>query len=482
MNVPVLVVKLHGQRIGMLFKFATGHSPTIIRFVADREFARQPFGASAVLSESMRAANPEQQESFWLDVTRPEFNAVTGRNGDVQLPPFFQNLLPEGAFRRFLAEEANIDERFGPDHMAMMAACGKNLPGAVTVLWEDISREQLQRLVTQDHDALEPTLWAEPFQDGISISGLQPKIAVNKDAHGRFVGRTTLGESAIIAKLPSAEYPRMPQLEGLCMHLAELAGVRVCHTELHPLSALRAPHRYDLGVEYSGQFLAVTRFDRTPGGRIHFEDFAQALGVSPEQKYSQSYQAIAALLLDLPGCGEEAFYELIERIEVNDLLGNADMHLKNLGLIYRDGRHAEFAPAYDITSTAVLQGGGHIRGHALHLFDPLAQGKRPGQTAQVHATPLFGPKRLVAFCDSLGMPSPKAAQRIRQLVERAARHWLEPIVKAEITSRQKHQLLRGLRQHGHMRSFFGQSAGKPLEAMWLEAERICAQDIGHTTP
>lgn len=478
MNVPVLVVRLHGQRIGMLFKFETGQSPTIIRFVADREFASQPFGEPAVLSESMRAANPEQQEPFWLDVTRAEFNAVTGRNGDVQLPPFFQNLLPEGAFRRFLAEEAGIDERNGRDHMAIIAACGKNLPGAVTVVWEDVSRQQLQRLVTQNNDALEPTLWAEPFQEGISISGVQPKIAVNKDANGRFVGRTHLGESAIIAKLPSAEYPRMPQLEHLCMHLAELAGIRVCEIELHPLSTLHAPHRYDLGDEFAGKFLAVTRFDRSPEGRIHFEDFAQALGVSPENKYSQSYQAIAALLLDLPGCGEDAFYELIERIEVNDLLGNADMHLKNLGLIYRDGRRAEFAPAYDITSTAVLHDGGNIKGHALHLFDPVAQGKLPKQLAQGQVGPLLSPKRLVAFCDSLRMPSTVASQRIRQLVARAASGWLEPIMKAEITPRQRLKLLRGLIQHEHMQSFFRRTAGKAAEVMWNEAEKRCAKEIG----
>ena len=55
------------------------------------------------------------------------------------------------------------------------------------------------------------------------------------------------------------------------------------------------------------------------------------------------------MLLGLPQCGEPAVHELLRRIEVNELLGNADMHLKNLGLIYRDRQHAELAPAYDIT-------------------------------------------------------------------------------------------------------------------------------------
>lgn len=477
MNIPVLVVKLHGQRIGILFKFETGRLPTLIRFVADRNFASLPFEDSPVLSESMRAASPEQQESFWLDVTRPEFNAVIGHDGDVQLPPFFQNLLPEGMFRRFLAEEAGIDERNKKDHMAMIAACGKNLPGAVTVVWEDIPQGQLQNLVLSNADIEEPTLWAEPFQEGISISGIQPKIAVNKDSSGRFIGRTSLGESSIIAKLPSTEFPRMPQLECLCMSLAELVGIHVCEFELHPLSALQAPHRYDLGDEYAGQFLAVTRFDRSQevgqkrvgAERIHFEDFAQALSVSPEQKYSQSYQAVAAMLLDLPGCGEEAFLELIARIELNDLIGNADMHLKNMGLIYRDQRHAEFAPAFDITSTAVLT---NAKGHALHLFDSQTSAAL-SDASQARSGPLFNPKRLLTFCDSLGMQSTIASQKIRHVVSLAASNWLEPIMQADITSRQRHKLMSNILDHEHMKSFFRRTRDKNLEQKWLDALERC---------
>jgi serine/threonine-protein kinase HipA len=285
-----------------------------------------------------------------------------------------------------------------------------------------------------------------------------------------------LGESAIIAKLPSAEYPRMPQMEHLCMSLAALAGIRVCEFELHPLSALHAPHRYDLGQEWTGQFLAVTRFDRSPQGRIHFEDFAQALGVSPEAKYAQSYQAVAALLLDLPGCGEAAVYELIERMEVNDLLGNADMHLKNMGLLYPDGRQAEFAPAYDITSTAVLQG---ARGHALHLLDAQTS-ERPAQSAQRTAKTeaLWSPKRLLQFCDPLGMSSTVASQRIRQVVSRAAHQWLEPILQAGITPQQRLRLLQNLIQHPHFQSFFKRQANQALGETWLSAFERCRVEGG----
>ncbi|KRB97886.1 hypothetical protein ASE11_13750 [Hydrogenophaga sp. Root209] len=431
----MLVIKLHGQRIGCLFKYAQPGMPIVLRFAADETYASIPWEEADVLSESMRADDPAQQQSFWLDVTRPEFNAVPGSRGDAQLPPFFQNLLPEGVFRRFVADEAQIDPL---DHMGMIAACGKNLPGAVTAEWEDIPRSTLQRLVTQNQDALEATVWAEPFQDALSISGVQPKIGVNKDREGRFVGRTSQGEAAIIAKLPSSEYARMPQLESLSMSLARLAGVNVCEFELAPLSALSAPHRYDLGEEVAGEFLAVTRFDRDPGGKVHFEDFAQVFGLPPEQKYAESYVAIAAVLMSLPRCGQAAVHELLRRIEVNELLGNADMHLKNLGLLYRDRRHAELAPAYDITSTLIYNG---TRGHALVLM--------PGAQKQ-HAAPIFNPQRLQVFCNLLGLQVAGCAKVVRDVAAEAAQHWLAPILASGLTPRQKLQLLARLAKHPHL--------------------------------
>ena len=456
MNVPVLVIKLHGQRMGCLFKYQQPGLPPILRFAADEAYARLFWDEADVLSESMRAEDPAQQQSFWLDVTRPEFNAVTGSKGDHQLPPFFQNLLPEGAFRRFVAEEAQIDPM---DHMGMIAACGKNMPGAVTAEWEEISRDTLQRLVTQQQDALEASVWSEPFQGALSISGVQPKIGVNKNAGGRFVGRTSMGDASIIAKLPSTEYPRMPQLESLSMSLAGLAGVDVCQSELAPLSALAAPHRYDLGDELDGQFLAVTRFDRKDGGRVHFEDFAQVFGLPPEQKYAESYLAIASILLSLPRCAEPAVHELLRRIEVNELLGNADMHLKNMGLLYRDRHHAELAPAYDITSTVLYNG---ARGHALMLL-PDAQNQ--------HSMPIFNPTRLQSFCNQLGLQVAGAARVVRDVAAQAAQNWLQPILASDLTPKQKRQLLTNLAKHPHLAQAIRRLRRPDLGDAWNHAAK-----------
>ena len=43
MNVPVLVIKLYGRRIGCLFKYEQPASPPVMRFVADEGYARLPW-------------------------------------------------------------------------------------------------------------------------------------------------------------------------------------------------------------------------------------------------------------------------------------------------------------------------------------------------------------------------------------------------------------------------------------------------------
>src|SRR5207253_7277793 len=123
-----------------------------------------------------------------------------------------------------------------------------------------------------------------------------------------------------------------------------------------PLEKLMVAHGYDLGdAGQKTNFLAVTRFDRAPGVRFHVEDFAQIMDVQPEDKYTLSYLDIAAVMLNELSLGEPAVHELLRRMAVNELLGNPDMHLKNLGVIYNDGKTPTLSPAYDIVAYSAYQ-------------------------------------------------------------------------------------------------------------------------------
>lgn len=453
MNVDVLVIRIGDERAGVLFRYALEGAQPLMRFVVDDAFAALPRDRAPVLSQAFVADSSAQQRSFLLNVLEPVFNGRPGRDGDAQLPAFFQNLLPEGVFRDHVAALAGCAPR---DHFALLAACGLDLPGAVTARWENLDRLQLQHLVTQDQDALEVTIGAEPFQDQVSLSGVQPKLSVLRDGAGRYVGRTRLHDASaqaghdthIIAKLPAVGFARMPEVEHLSLTIAQAAGVNACAHELVPLARLVAPHDYDLGedlpdergrrTDESRHFLAVERFDRSPAGRVHCEDFAQVLAVAPEDKYTRSYAEIAAVLLALPGCGEPAVHELLRRLVVNELIGNADAHLKNIGLIYRDGRTAELSPAYDIVALCLY---GAQTGHALRLLP-----------ASFDATPasrqsLLTPVSVRNFCAALQINAGPATAVLRDTVAQAATRWPALIRASAMTTRQKRMLLARVGAH-----------------------------------
>jgi len=102
--------------------------------------------------------------------------------------------------------------------------------------------------------------------------------------------------------------------------------------------------------ELKGQAMAIKRFDRSDKGPVHIEDFAQVFGVYPEGKYDHAtYRRIAGVLGIETGDADIA--EFIRRLVFSTLIGNADMHLKNWSLIYKDGRTPTLSPAYDLLST-----------------------------------------------------------------------------------------------------------------------------------
>lgn len=444
MNVKALAIFLGDLRVGILFQYGGEAEAPVIRFVADDAFAylQDP----PTLSLSFLAADRESQRALWANITAPAFNGrYSNRNGWL-LPPFFQGLLPEGVFRDHVAAVRGCDPH---DHFEMLAACGLDLPGNVHARPVDLARAELAHLVTQDADSLEMSVVAEPMEDGVSVSGVQPKVGVLREGD-RYVGRTRMQDTHIIAKLPVVGYPLLPELEALSLRLAGAAGVDVCHAELQPLERLAIAHGYDLGdADGHTNFLAVERFDRAPGRRYQVEDFAQILGVAPEDKYGHSYLEVAAVMLSEPAMGEAAVHELLRRMTVNELLGNPDMHLKNIGVIYRDGKTPSLSPAYDIVGYSAY----HARdGHAMFIVPPAASQPKARIRANAAAVPNVGKPRLTpatlrAFCGPLGLLEKPAAAAIRKTVSLALAQWPALIAASMLTERQKARLLAHLMAH-----------------------------------
>lgn len=436
MNVKALEIRIGSRRAGILFQYTLAPDQVVNRFVADDEFAWDL--QQETISLAFRAGDPHAQAAFWAGVTAAPLNGALSHDAKRGwlLPAFFQNLLPEGPLRERIAEMRGC----GPnDHFELLAATGKDLPGDLQARPAELTREQLSRIVTQNNDALEMSVVAAPLAEAISVSGVQAKLAVLKDGD-RFVARTKLTDERqvrhVIAKLPVARHPHLPELEDLSLRLARAAGVSVVEAELAPLALLAVEHGYDLGdVDQHTKFLAVFRYDRdaaTATGRVHCEDFAQVLGVQPEAKYTRDYLTVAGVLQEYPSLGEPAVHELLRRILVNDLLGNPDMHLKNIGLRYPDGRTPELPPAYDIVAYAAYGILGH--GRALHLVPPVPGGEASTPKARL------SPAVVRDFCARLGIPEKPAWTALRHCAQKAFDTWPQMIATADITDKMKERL------------------------------------------
>ncbi|OWT71474.1 MULTISPECIES: type II toxin-antitoxin system HipA family toxin [unclassified Achromobacter] len=451
MNVKALEIRIGGQRVGVLFQYSQEGGQVINRFVADEAFIAM--AAPPVVSTSFLANSPEEQELAWRDLASVPLNGKLSSDGTSWLlPSFFQNLLPEGVFRDHVAQ---LRHCASDDHFELLAACGKDLPGNVHALPISLSRDELTHYITQNADALEMTVTADPLEEGVSLSGVQPKLGVIKDGE-RYVGRTKDHDTHIIAKLPVAGTALLPEVEDLSLRLAAAAGVNVCQAYLEPLSKLAAQHHYDLsGTDGKpldvarSHFLAVVRYDRSPAGRVHCEDFAQVLGVMPQNKYTKaySYTAIAAVMMAEPSLGESAVHELLRRLVANEMLGNLDMHLKNIGLWYPDGRTPELPPAYDIVAHVVYHNA--TRGHGLRILpddEDLAlpkdkSSRAPDAVRQLAHRPALTPVVLRRFCDLVGILERPAAKVISDCVRAAVDKWPEMIAASLLTENQKSRLL-----------------------------------------
>ena len=105
----------------------------------------------------------------------------------------------------------------------------------------------------------------------------------------------------------------------------------------------------------------MERYDRKrdPGGgvlRLHQEDFCQALGILPDQKYESEggpkLSQCFLLLRDYSTRPAADQRSLLSWVIFNAFIGNADAHAKNLAILY-DEKGPRLAPFYDLLCTQV---------------------------------------------------------------------------------------------------------------------------------
>ena len=132
-----------------------------------------------------------------------------------------------------------------------------------------------------------------------------------------------------ILKPPIPDFPATTENEAFVMRLATDIELDVAATE--PRKTLQR------------KYLLVTRYDRTIGKdglvrRLHQEDFCQALGIVPENKYAAdrrgpTFKKSFALLRSATTRPAVEVLKLLDATIFNIIAGNADAHGKNFSLL-----------------------------------------------------------------------------------------------------------------------------------------------------
>lgn len=266
--------------------------------------------------------------------------------------PYFEGLLPEGLARRAKAARLGIRES---DYLSMLGLSGFDCIGDVAVGPAGESPAEgadwLEPISLQDlTDRLLKGRPIEEVNDGIhlSLAGTQDKAGLyHDDAQSLDQGWFLPAGGASSTYIVKAESLNgLSCLEAICMEAAKACGISCAATGMPDgTDALICSKRYD-------------RVDRGGGKvtRLHQEDFCQALGIPPSEKYLQlepsTLSTMGAFMRNRMVRPLDALSQIMRLVCFNYAIGNCDNHLKNFSLLYGSGGASiSLAPAYDIVST-----------------------------------------------------------------------------------------------------------------------------------
>ncbi len=159
---------------------------------------------------------------------------------------------------------------------------------------------------------------------GTSLGGLRPKCSV-VDENGQLS----------IGKFPSVHDQRaVAQGEVLALRLAKRAGINAARARV---------------VDSDGVSVAlISRFDRTPAGRIMYISAATMLGVDTTDPGEHSYTEIVDAIRAHGASAQADIDELFRRISFSILITNVDDHLRNHGFLHVERGLWRLAPAFDL--------------------------------------------------------------------------------------------------------------------------------------
>ncbi len=272
--------------------------------------------------------------------------------GDTPVPALVHNyldgLLPEGNARINQALSAGVapDDTFG-----LIRAYGRDTLGAAIFVTPDegdptsaghyeptTEAAVAERLLRADEHS---PAGEGGLVESSTLPGMIPKITLHRQAGTWFTCKDGAASSWIIKRAQSldTDLADVVDTEVACLDLARRMSLTTVEAEVFATDTVRG--------------IAVSRYDRTPDlARVHQEDLAQAIGLNtadPNRKFQWGstmpslHQGADVLRLD--GSNPD---DLLRLAVFSHLVGNTDMHAKNVSFIRHDDGSVALSPAYDI--------------------------------------------------------------------------------------------------------------------------------------
>lgn len=284
---------------------------------------------------------------------------------------FFENLLPDsGAIRKRLAQRYSSGSE---DTFELLAAIGRDCVGAVQLLpveepptgfdrieGEVLDDEAVAALLRSTVSTAQFALREKDQDFRISIAGAQEKTALLRhgDKWMRPVGATP---TTHIIKLPlglvgnmQADMRTSVYNEWLCLKFMEALGFDVAKAAIVTFAdhtPVLVVERFDRKMHSSGTWIL----------RLPQEDFCQALGVGPTQKYEADggpgVERLAQVLSGSQNARADLRTLLASQVAFW-LLAATDGHAKNFSIRLQAGGTYSLTPLYDVLSAWPIIGKG----------------------------------------------------------------------------------------------------------------------------
>lgn len=349
-----------------------------------------------VTDQHSTAASVRDRSVSWSLLRTDRYPVITTGGA---VPAFFAGLLPEGVR---LGVATASTKTSADDHLTLLLATGADTVGNVTVVPSGAEPARPVPMFDPKRDtdfqAVFDKLVGSIDADPVGLAGVQPKVSA-----AMMSAPTSTRAGPAILKLNPERYPLLVENEHFFMLMAAACGLRTTATSL----------LHDSGGRSA---LLVKRFDRDGKTRIAQEDACQVADLYPASKYRIKSETAVTSLAEAcsrgGGSKVAATLELLKTIVFSWLIGNGDLHGKNLSIYQPDGIWQP-TPGYDLLCTQPYAGwrdpmaltlyGRANRLTRQHFIDSGERlGVRPRATAAMIDTVIDGAQPWPERCGEIG--------------------------------------------------------------------------------